>query len=101
MIRHRRRRRQLVLEMVVIVFDHRRTAHRAATGAAWNFDVVSKVKITVDDGCDGGRNTVAVAIAITTTAYAAAAVVATIALRNIDAVVVAVGGRSGRDASHR
>lgn len=73
---------QLVLE-IVIVFDRRYCAH------AWNFVVdvaVSKVKITVDDGCDGGRNTVTastVAITVATTA---------IALRNVDAV--AVGGRS-------
>lgn len=75
---------QLVLEM--IVFD------RAAAHRAWNFaaaaaaTIVSKVKITVDDGCDGGRNTVAAStVTITTTA-------ATIALRNKDAVGVAVAG---------
>lgn len=77
----RHRRRQLVLE-IVIVFD----CH-SATHATWNFvvAVASKVKITVDDGCDGGRNTVA---ASTVTIAATAA----IALRNVDAV--AIGGRS-------
>lgn len=64
---------------------------RAAAHRAWNFaaaaaTIVSKVKITVDDGCDGGRNTVAAStVTITTTA-------ATIALRNKDAVGVAVTG---------
>lgn len=78
---------QLVLEM--IVFD--RGAAVAAAHRAWNFaaaaaTIVSKVKITVDDGCDGGRNTVAAStVTITTTA-------ATIALRNKDAVGVAVAG---------
>lgn len=78
---------QLVLEM--IVFD--RGAAVAAAHRAWNFaaaaaTIVSKVKITVDDGCDGGRNTVAAStVTITTTA-------ATIALRNKDAVGVAVTG---------
>lgn len=77
---------QLVLEM--IVFDR---AAVAAAHRAWNFaaaaaTIVSKVKITVDDGCDGGRNTVAAStVTITTTA-------ATIALRNKDAVGVGVAG---------
>lgn len=79
---------QLVLEM--IVFDR---AAVAAVHRAWNFaaaaaTIVSKVKITVDDGCDGGRNTVAAStVTITTTAATA-----TIALRNKDAVGVAVTG---------
>lgn len=69
-------------------------AHRAgnfADYAATTVATVSKVKITVDDGCDGGRNTVtASTVTITTTTTAAA--VATIALRNEDAVTG--GGRS-------
>lgn len=78
---------QLVLEMIVF----HRAAAVAAAHRAWNFaaaaaTIVSKVKITVDDGCDGGRNTVAAStVTITTTA-------ATIALRNKDAVGVAVAG---------
>lgn len=75
----------------MIVFDRRTTA--IAAHRAWNFvattaTAVSKVKITVDDGCDGGRNTVtASTVTITTTT-------ATIALRNKDAVVGAAVGRS-------
>lgn len=81
---------QLVLEM--IVFD--RGAAVAAAHRAWNFaaaaaTIVSKVKITVDDGCDGGRNTVAASTVTITTTTAATA---TIALRNKDAVGVAVTG---------
>lgn len=80
---------QLVLEM--IVFD--RGAAVAAAHRAWNFaaaaTIVSKVKITVDDGCDGGRNTVAASTVTITTTTAATA---TIALRNKDAVGVAVAG---------
>lgn len=81
---------QLVLEM--IVFD--RVAAVAAAHRAWNFaaaaaTIVSKVKITVDDGCDGGRNTVAASTVTITTTTAATA---TIALRNKDAVGVAVTG---------
>lgn len=49
--------------------------------------VASKVKITVDDGCDGGRNTVTAS----TVTIAAATTAAAIALRNVDAVTV--GGR--------
>lgn len=77
---------QLVLEM--IVFYRVAAAHRAWNFAAAAATIVSKVKITVDDGCDGGRNTVAAStVTITTTAATA-----TIALRNKDAVGVAVTG---------
>lgn len=75
---------QPVLEM--IVFYRVAAAHRAWNFAAAAATIVSKVKITVDDGCDGGRNTVAAStVTITTTT-------ATIALRNKDAVGVAVAG---------
>lgn len=82
LVARHRRRRQLVLE-IVIVFDR-----HSGTHAAWNFvvAVASKVKITVDDGCDGGRNTVTAS-----TVTIAATTAAAIALRNVDAVTV--GGR--------